>query len=75
MHLPTVSGAQCAQALIGAGFQPIIGTKRSPVVFVRAPRAVVVPDVPLLEPETLESILRMAGLTPSEFLERLAADG
>jgi hypothetical protein len=68
-----VSRTECTQALLRAGFRPV-GPSKVPVIFTQAGRAIVVPDVPLLDGETLGIILRTAGLTATWFLECLNAD-
>jgi hypothetical protein len=67
---PAVSSADCIRALAHAGFRPVDSVS-PPAILERGVRAVTVPDVPLLDRETLAAILRAAGLTDARFRELL----
>jgi hypothetical protein len=69
--LVAVSGAECVEALLFAGF-----TRRERTVgdttLVRGLRSVTIPDVPLVPPEQLSEILHGSGVSHSEFLDYLS---
>jgi hypothetical protein len=65
-----VSVTDCIRALRRAGFRPV-GSAIAPAIFERGFRAVVVPDVPVLDSDALSAILRAAGLTEKAFTEVL----
>ena len=69
--LVAVSGAECVDALSMAGFS-ITARTSSQVTLTKDLRVVVVPDLAMLPPEELMTVLRNAGLPYSEFLELLS---
>jgi hypothetical protein len=69
--LVAVSGAECVDALSMAGFSVSSRTATHATV-TKGLRVVVVPDLPMLPPEELMTVLRTAGLPYSEFLELLS---
>jgi predicted RNA binding protein YcfA (HicA-like mRNA interferase family) len=69
--LVAVSGAECIEALLIAGFS-LTARTGSEVMLTKDLRVVVVPDVPILAPDDLMAILRSAGVPYSEFLELLS---
>jgi hypothetical protein len=71
MRVVAVSGIECVDALVSAGFcfeARGSGTN----ILTKGDRLVVVPDIPRLAPEAIRSILDQAGLTYAEFVELLA---
>lgn len=71
LPLVAVSGAECVEALLLARF---VVRSRSDSAFVleRESRVVVVPDVPMLTPEDLATLLRDAGLPYEDLLDLLS---
>lgn len=63
-----VSSIECVQALLSVGFRRS-GTAEGASVLTRGYQLVVVPDMPMLAPEALESILASAGMAVAEFIE------
>lgn len=69
--LVAVSGSDCVEALLQAGF--VTRTRSLDSVTVeRDDRRVIVPVCSVLAPEDLQAILRDAGITYSEFLDLLS---
>jgi hypothetical protein len=69
--LVAVSGAECVEALTAAGFALSTRTSEG-TTLTRGLHLVVVPDVPMLAPDELGSILRSAGVPYSDFLDLLS---
>lgn len=69
--LVAVSGAECIDALSLAGFS-LTARTGSEVTLSKGLRVVVVPDVAMLSPDELLSVLRTAGLPYSDFLDLLS---
>jgi 2-hydroxychromene-2-carboxylate isomerase len=63
-----VSSADCIRALVRVGFRPV-DSFAAPAILERGLRAVMVPDVPTIDPETLRVILMAAGLSDARFRE------
>ncbi len=71
MRLLTISGIECVDALVTAGFRyEARGSGAN--VLTKGGLLVVVPDIPQLAPEALSSILAQAGLSFSDFAELVA---
>jgi hypothetical protein len=71
LRLVALSGNECVQGLLSAGFRPGPRIEGS-TVLTRGDRLVVVPDIPLLAPEGLTAILRDAGIDLREFFALVA---
>jgi hypothetical protein len=71
LPLVAVSGAECVDALVMAGFGVRSRTDSSTKLG-KGMRVVLVPNVALLPPEDLASILREAGVRYLEFLDYLS---
>lgn len=71
MPLVAVSGAECVDALRGAGFSVSERSNRG-ATLTKGLRVVIVPDVAMLTPDELTSILRTAGLGYVDFLDLLS---
>lgn len=71
LPLVAVSGYECVEALQLAGFA-IRSRSDSAAILERDLRVVVVPDVAMLAPEDLESLLRDAGIAYDDFLDLLS---
>jgi hypothetical protein len=69
--LVAVSGAECVEVLMGAGFS-VSSRSDGAATLTKGLRVVVVPDVSMLKPEELTSILRAAGLPYVDFLDLLS---
>jgi hypothetical protein len=69
--LVAVSGAECVEALLLAGFA-LQSRSDSATTLERELRVVVVPDVAMLVPEDLEALLRDAGISYDVFLDLLS---
>ncbi len=63
-----VSSIECIHALLSVGFRRS-GSAEGAAVLTRGYRLVVVPEVPMLAPEVLASILEAAGMAVGEFVE------
>lgn len=63
-----VSSIECIHALLSVGFRRS-GSAEGAVVLTRGYQLLVVPEVPMLAPEVLASILEAAGMAVSEFVE------
>ncbi len=69
--LVAVSGSECIDALAMAGFSITMRTDAE-ATLTKDFHVVVVPDVPILSPDELMTVLRSAGLPYSDFLELLS---
>ncbi len=69
--LVAVSGAECVDALSGAGFS-LTARTGADVTLSKGLRVVVVPDVAMLSPDELLAILRTAGVPYTDFLDLLS---
>jgi predicted RNA binding protein YcfA (HicA-like mRNA interferase family) len=72
--LPVISGGDCVKALQKAGFE-VVRERGSHIILRRnepePARTVPVPNHRELKQGTLRGIIRLAGLTPEEFIELL----
>ncbi len=71
LPLVAVSGAECVDALVLAGFT-VRSRTDSATVLERASRVVVVPDVAMLTPDDLHALLQDGGITYDAFLDLLS---
>ena len=71
LPLVAVSGAECVEALVLAGFT-VRSRSDSAVVLEHDMRLVVVPDAAMLAPEDLEALLHDAAIPYDEFLDLLS---
>lgn len=71
LPLVAVSGAECVEALQQASFV-VRSRSASATVLEHGARIVLVPDVAMLTPESLERVLREAGVSYEEFLDLLS---
>lgn len=69
--LVAVSGAECVEALTGAGFV-VVARSSTGATLTKGLRFVVVPEAGMLVPDELTSILRSAGIPYSDFLDLLS---
>lgn len=71
LPLLAVSGAECVDALVVAGFATRSRTDDETTLS-KGLRVVTIPDVAMLSPSELTALLREAGLTYSDFLDCLS---
>lgn len=71
LSLVAVSGAECVDALVVAGFT-VRSRSDSATVLGQGVRVVVVPDVAMLTPDDLYALLRDAGIAYERLLDLLA---
>ena len=71
MSLVAVSGAECVEALVLAGFV-VRGRTEGATAMTKGLRVVLVPDVAVLPPQDLSAILKRADLAYSRFLDLLS---
>jgi hypothetical protein len=69
--LVAVSGAECVDALVLAGFT-VRSRNDDTAILVKELRSIAIPLVAMLTPDELTRILRDAGLAYSEFLDCLS---
>jgi hypothetical protein len=69
--LVAVSGADCVEALLLGGFS-VRSRSDSATILERGLRVVVVPDVAMLAPDDMESLLRDAGIAYDDFLDLIS---
>lgn len=69
--LLAVSGAECIEALTGAGFI-VVARSSDFATLTKGLRFVVVPEAPILTPDELTAILRSAGIESEDFLDLLS---
>jgi hypothetical protein len=68
LPLVAISGADCVEALVLGGFT-VRSRSDSATILERGLRVVVVPDVAMLAPEDMETLLRDAGLAYDDLLD------
>ena len=71
LSLVAVSGAECVDALVLAGFT-VRSRSDSATVLERGMRVVVVPDVAMLTPGDLHALLQDSGIAYDRFLDFLS---